>query len=271
MAGFVVLEMTKSFKMTNYPTNVNNSQWQVIEGFLNNNRKRRYNLREVLNAIFYLTKTGCQWRMLPSDFPQWQLVYYYFSKWTKNGILEGICCLLVKKHRRRKRRKVQPSAAVMDAQSVKNTLVSRSCYTGYDGGKHIKGVKRHIMVDTTGMLLSVVVHSAGIADRRGAKLLLERMERNWKNLKKIFVDGGYQLPGSNQRFDAPINGYEIEIVKRSDLKTGNVAPKRWVVERTFAWFETNRRNAKAYERLPTTAEAIIELSAIRLMLNKLWP
>ena len=257
--------------MTNYPTNVSNSQWQVIKGFLDDNRKRRYNLKEVLNAIFYLVKTGCQWRMLPSDFPRWQIVYYYFSKWKIAGTLERVRCFLVKRYRRHRGRKTQPSAAVMDAQSVKNTLVSSSCNTGYDCGKRIKGIKRHILVDTTGMLLSVMVHSAAIGDRGGGKLLLDRLGKNWGSVKKVFVDGGYQLPGKNQRRDAPINGYEIEIVKRSDVKTGNVSSKRWVVERTFAWFETNRRNAKGYERLPSTAEVIVELSAIRLMLNNLWP
>jgi putative transposase len=257
--------------MTDYPTNMSNSQWQVIKGYLNDHRKRRYSFREVLNAIFYLVKTGCQWRMLPSGFPRWQIVYYYFSKWKSDGTLERLRCSLVKRHRKRNGRKAQPTAAVMDAQSVKNTLVSRSCDTGYDGGKRIKGIKRHIVVDTTGMLLCVKVHSAGIADRHGGRLVLGCLRKNWRAIKKLFVDGGYQLPGKNQRKDTPINGYEIEIVKRSDIKIGEVAPKRWVVERTFAWFETNRRNAKGYERLPDTAEAIVEICAIRQILNNLWP
>lgn len=255
--------------MTQYPTSVSNSQWQVIKGYLNDHRKRRYSLREILNAIFYLVKTGCQWRMLPSSFPRWQIVYYYFSKWKCDGTFEHIRCSLVKKHRKRNGRKMQPTAAVMDAQSVKSTLVSSSLNTGYDSGKRIKGLKRHIIVDTTGMLLCVKVHSAAIADRHGGRLVVEHLGKNWRNIKKLFVDGGYQLPGKNQRSDAPINGYEIEIVKRSDLGAGRVSPKRWVVERTFAWFETNRRNAKAYERLPKTAEAVVELSAIRQMLNSL--
>lgn len=178
---------------------MSNSQWQVIEGFLNDHRKRRHNLREILNAIFYLVKTGCQWRMLPADFPQWQIVYYYFSKWKGDGTFERVLCSLVKKHRSRNGRKVQPTAAIMDAQSVKNTLVSRSCDTGYDGGKSIKGMKRHIVVDTTGMLLCVKVHSAGIADRHGGRLVLGRLRRNWRAIKKLLVDGGYQLPGKNQR------------------------------------------------------------------------
>jgi putative transposase len=256
--------------MTGYPTNLNNSQWQVIKAFLNDYRKRRYSLREIINAIFYLIKTGCQWRMLPSSFPNWQIVYYYFSKWKSDGTFERIRCSLVKRYRRRSGKKSQPTAGIMDAQSVKSTLVSSSVDTGYDSGKRIKGMKRHIIVDTTGMLLCVKVHSAAIADRHGGRLLSACLSRNWKNVKKLFVDGGYQLPGKNQLSNTPINGYELEIVKRSDLKEGKVSPRRWVVERTFAWFETNRRNAKLYERQPKTAETIIELSAIRQMLNYLY-
>lgn len=250
---------------------MSNSQWQVIESYLDNERKRRYSVREIINAIFYLVKTGCQWRMLPSDFPRWQVVYYYFSKWKRNGALECIRCSLVRMHRKCCGREVQPTAAIMDAQSVKNSMVSKASDTGYDAGKRIKGMKRHIVVDTAGMLLCVRVHSAAIAGRKGWKLVLDGLGRNWGTVRKLFVDGGYGLPGRYQQYDAPINGYEIEIVKRSDIKAGSISPKRWVVERTFAWFETNRRNAKGYERLASTAETIIELSAIRLMLNRLYP
>ena len=120
--------------MTGYPTNLNNSQWQVIKAFLNDYRKRRYSLREIINAIFYLIKTGCQWRMLPSSFPNWQIVYYYFSKWKSDGTFERIRCSLVKRYRRRSGKKSQPTAGIMDAQSVKSTLVSSSVDTGYDSG-----------------------------------------------------------------------------------------------------------------------------------------
>src|SRR4051795_4992948 len=159
--------------MKRYPTTITDSQWKVIKNFLNIKRKRKHSLRRMLNAIFYLLKTGCQWSMLPHNFPKWQRVYYYFNvyyyfkQWTLNGVIEKIRIKLVTTVRQQRNRKAQPSAAIIDAQSVKSTLVSSRSNTGYDGGKLIKGVKRHIVVDTQGLLLKVQVHSAAIADIKG--------------------------------------------------------------------------------------------------------
>jgi transposase len=254
--------------MISYPTDLNDSQWQVIKQFLNTRRKRKHDLRNILNAILYLVKTGCQWRMLAGVYPNWEIVYYYFVKWKNQQVLDRINCFLVKQIRRKQGRPEQPSAGIIDTQSVKSTLVSSSRHTGYNGGKKIKGIKRHIAVDTLGLLLNVTVHSANIADRRGASILLPKLGLNWYNIKTIFADGGYPPPQKVGEKNQQLYGYHLEVVKRTELSTFKVMPKRWIVERTFAWMETNRRNAKSYERLPCSAEAIIQLSAIRMMLKQ---
>ena len=252
--------------MTTYPTNVSDSQWQVIATFLNNERKRKHNLREVTNAIFYLVKSGCHWRLLPHDFPYWKVVYYYFSTWKKTSIIERMHEALVEKTRVAAGKKEEPTVGIIDSQSVKNTLVStESC--GFDGGKKIKGVKRHIITDTMGLLLAVVIHSAGVQDRVGAVQVVEKLAESWKKIVKIFADGGYTgtwIDRVKERFQIG-----VEIVKRTEAHVFKVLPKRWIVERTFAWIETNRRNAKFYERLEDTGVAMVQLSAIRRMLKPL--
>ena len=251
--------------MTNYPTNVSNSQWQVISKYLDTERSRKYELREIVNAILYLVKTGCQWRMLPGDFPQWTIVYYYFSAWKQNGILEQIHESLVEKIRKQHNKKEEPSVGIIDAQSVKSTLVS-SQDKGFDAGKKIKGIKRHIIVDTLGLILAVVIQSASVQDRDGAISVIDKLTENWKKIKKNFADSGYRgelIATVQNRFKI-----ELEIIKRNELHTFKVLPKRWIVERTFAWIDTNRRNSKNYERLNQTSVAMVHLSAIRIMLNR---
>lgn len=253
--------------MNHYPTNLSDSQWQVIKEFLNDNRRRKYELRTIVNGILYLVKTGCQWRMLPSDFPKWQLIYYYFNLWKEKGIIENIQYYLVKQIRKLQGRQEQPSVGIIDSQSIKSTLVSSREHTGFDGGKRIKGIKRHIVVDTLGLLLSVAVHPASRADRRGAGYVLDKLRTRWSGVGRLFADGGYPLPGQAGIRIQSLCGYVMEVVKRSEANVFKVLPKRWIVERTFAWIETSRRNAKSYERLPCTAEAITQISAIRMMLK----
>ena len=251
--------------MTNYPTNVSNSQWQIISKSLDVERNRKYNLREIVNAILYLVKTGCQWRMLPGDFPKWTIVYYYFSVWKNNGVLEQIHESLVEKIRKQHNKNEEPTVGIIDAQSVKSTLVS-SEDKGFDAGKKIKGIKRHIIVDTLGLILAVVIQSASVQDRDGAISVIDKLVENWKKIIKIFADGGYggKLIGAVQnRFKI-----ELEIIKRDELHTFKILPKRWIVERTFAWIDTNRRNSKNYERLNNTNVAMVHLSAIRIMLKR---
>lgn len=251
--------------MTNYPTNVSNSQWQIISKFLDIKRNRKYDLREIINGILYLVKTGCQWRMLPGDFPQWQLVYYYFSVWKNNGVLEQIHESLVEKIRKQQGKNEEPTVGIIDAQSVKNTLVS-SQSKGFDAGKKIKGVKRHIIVDTLGLILAVVIQSASVQDRDGATDVIDKLMESWKKIIKIFADGGYR----GKLIDTVKSKFKItlEIIKRDELHIFKILPKRWIVERTFSWIDTNRRNSKNYERLDQTSEAMVHLSAIRIMLNR---
>ena len=174
--------------MTIYPTNLSNSQWQIISKSLDIERNRKYELQEILNGILYLVKTGCQWRMLPGDFPKWQLVYYYFSVWKKSGIIEEIHELLVVKIRVQNGKKEEPTIGIVDAQSVKDTLVS-SEDKGFDAGKKIKGIKRHLIVDTLGLKLAVVIQGASVQDRDGAISVIDKMTGRWKKIIKIFADG----------------------------------------------------------------------------------
>jgi putative transposase len=250
--------------MTNYPTNVSDSQWQIISKYLDVDRKRKYDLKEIVNAILYVLKTGCQWRMLPSDFAPWETVYYYFSVWKKGEIFEIIHEALVEKTRVMKGRKEEPTVGIIDAQSVKNTLVS-SENKGFDAGKKIKGIKRHIIVDTLGLVLAVVIQSASVQDRDGAVDVVNKLYESWKKVVKIFADGGYRgklINTIKTKFKI-----ELEIIKRDELHTFTILPKRWIVERTFAWIDTNRRNSKNYERLNNTSLAMVHLSAIRIMLK----
>ncbi len=179
--------------MTNYPTNVSNSQWQFISKFLDTQRSRKYDLREVINGILYLVKTGCQWRMLPSDFPKWQLVYYYFSVWKTSGFIEMLHEMLVEKIRKSLGKNEEPSVGIIDAQSVKSSLVS-SENKGFDAGKKIKGIKRHIIVDTVGLILAVVIQSASVQDRDGVIDVIikneKQLEKNSKNICRWWLQRG---------------------------------------------------------------------------------
>lgn len=251
--------------MSNYPSNISDSQWTIVSNFFDIERRRRYDLREIVNGILYLVKTGCQWRMLPKDFPNWKLVYYYFSSWKKNGLLEEIHERLVMKIRVLVGKNEDPSVGIIDAQSVKNTLVSSES-KGFDAGKKIKGIKRHIIVDTLGLILAIVIQSASIQDRDGAQSVIEKMKENWIRVIKIFGDGGYA--GKLIEKIKTTFQIELEIIKRNELHVFKILPKRWIVERTFSWIDTNRRNSKLYERLDDTAVAMIHLSAIRIMLNR---
>lgn len=251
--------------MTNYPTNMSDSQWQIISKQLDVQRNRKYSLREIVNGIFYLVKTGCQWRMLPGDFAPWKSVYYYFSKWKREGLWEIIHESLVEQVRVKQGRKEEPTVGIIDAQSVKNTLIS-SENKGFDAGKKIKGIKRHIIVDTLGLILAVIVQDASIQDRDGAMEVVGKLIENWRKVIKIFGDGGYR--GKLIKKIKSTFKMELEIIKRNELHQFKILPKRWIVERTFSWIDTNRRNSKNYERLNDTSVAIVQLAAIRIMLNR---
>jgi putative transposase len=217
--------------MKKYSTDLNDLQWQVIENIQKDIRLRSHSLRTIWNAIFYITKTGCQWRLLPLDFPPWQTVYYYFRNWKRIGLIDEVHDALVEKSRKDAGKKTTPSAGIIDSQSVKTTSVAGES-RGYDAGKKTKGRKRHIMVDTMGLLLCVVVHSADIQDRDGAKLVMEKLRYNLSKIVKVFADGGYA--GKLVEYVKDTFSWVLEIVK----KEGNefqVLPKRWIVERTISF------------------------------------
>lgn len=218
--------------------------------------------------FFFVVRTGCQWRMLPHDFPKWQSVYYHFRQWRQRGILEAIHDALRTQLREAEGRQASPSAAIIDSQSVKTTEAGGP--RGYDAGKKVNGRKRHIMVDTLGLLLIVVVHAASTQDRDGAKLVMEKIAGRFPRLKRIWADGGYA--GHLVEWAQAFGNWILDIVKRSDGQKGFVVlPRRWVVERTFAWLGRCRRLSKDYERLTQTSETMALVSMIHLMLRRLRP
>lgn len=253
-----------------YPTDLSDVEWQRIEPHLPapkpGGRPRVHSLREILNAIFYIVRSGCTWRMLPHDLPPWKTVYHYFRLWRKDGTWERINSALREEVRVAAGREPEPSAAVLDSQSVKTTETPG--VRGYDAGKKVNGRKRHLLVDTLGLLLMVIVHAANIQDRDGAKLLLEKARRRFPRLRLIWADGGYT--GKLIDWVKTVCHWVLEIVKRrDDVKGFQVLPHRWVVERTFGWLGRYRRLSKDYEGLPESSEAMIYIAMIHLMVRRL--
>ena len=250
-----------------YPTNTTNSQWSAILVILKDKRKRKHSLRKIFDAIFYMIKTGCQWRMLPKDFPKWQLVYYYFNKWKLDGTIEEIHENLRDNTRKAAGRKTSPSLGLIDSQSIKTTR-SGGEERGIDGGKKTKGRKRHIIVDTMGLLMAVVVHAANIHDSKAAPFVISELKFRFSRLVKIIADGGYcgeLIENTKKAF-----GWILEVVlRKDDSPKFQVIPKRWIVERTFAWFESYRRLSKDFEFHTDTSQAMIQLAMIKLMLNRI--
>ena len=246
-----------------YDTDLIDKQWAKISSLYpeanHRGRPRTIDFREITNAILYLVRAGCAWRLLPHDFPKWQTVYYYFRRWQQEGLWQKIHDNLRAEVRVQAGRNIEPSAAISkrsasrcaDTQSIRTG--HHGLFKGFDGGKLIKGRKRHIIVDVMGLLLVVMVHSASIQERRGFKLLSFKIRHLFPNLKVIWVDGGYdgqplQL-WVKRWFD-----WIVETIKRNQDPLGfEVVPKRWVVERTFGWLGRYRRLSKDYEYLPTKA------------------
>lgn len=256
--------------MSSYSTNLTDKQWQVTENILDpQHRKRKYPLREIMNAILYLVKTGCQWRMLPKDFPPYNTVFYYFNKWKLEGVFEELMDTLHVMVRIQMGRRDTPSLGIIDSRSVKSSH-HVDTDRGIDGNKKIKGRKEHIVVDTLGLPLRIVVHEANVHDSVGAHALIDSMRGCYPRLKKILADGGYK---GQKLIDAARKklGAEFSVVLRPDQssKKFSVLPLRWIVERSFSWLENFRRIAMDYEFYSDTGVAMVQLAFCQLMYNKI--
>lgn len=254
-----------------YPSDLTDEQWTVIRRYLpaasRVGRPRVLCRRMILNAIFYVNRTGCQWRALPKHFGKWRTIYRVFWDWRNSGIWQKIHDSLRAKVRQAEGRKSTPSAAIIDSQSAKTTEVGGE--HGYDGGKKVNGRKRHIVVDTLGLLLAVVVHAADFQDHDGAHLVLMKLRHGFGRLRVVWGDSAYGRNGLpawvKQTF-----GWVLQTVLRPVNARGWVLlPKRWIAERTFAWIGRCRRHSKDYERTTESSEAMIYITMIHLMTRRL--
>lgn len=282
-----------------YPTDLSDEEWGLLETYLPaskwRGRPRLHSPREILNAVFYLLKSGCQWRMLPREFPPWKTVFHYFRAWRLDGTWERLNRTMRRQLREKLGRDPEPSAGIVDAQSAKSTGVGGE-QRGYDGGKMVRGRKRHLLVDTEGLVVEARVHSAKVPDQDGIRRLLEPARSRLPRLSYLWVDAGYR--GRGKDWVEQALGVEVEVVNRSPkpppqkvleiwarewFKEGHKMdlgklptrpgfenlPRRWVAERTFAWISHNRRMAKDYERMCSTGETFIHAAMTRLIVRRL--
>jgi len=260
-----------------YPTDLTGRQWRLVEPLLPEpppgpaGRPPKHGKREVVNAILYQVRAGGSWRMLPKDFPPWETVYGYFARWRDDGTLDALHDALREQVRaKRERRNPAPSAGIVDSQSVKGADTVAAATRGYDAGKKINGRKRHIVTDTIGLLLVVMVSAACVQDRDGGRGILKLLHGTLASVSLVYADGGYQ--GRLVALAQSAWGIVLEIVRKpADQQGFAVLPRRWVVERTFSWLLRWRRLVRDYERLPQTHEAMVKWAMVGLMLNRLAP
>jgi transposase len=263
-------------RLRRYPSDTTDAQWAVIDRLLpepawlagRGGRPEVHCRREIVDALFYLVDNGCKWRSLPVDFPPWSTVHNYLANWEKAGVSQDVLDGLRDRVRVAEGRSAEPTAAIIDSASVKAAETVGADSRGYDAGKKINGRKRHIVVDTLGLLLFVLVTAASVQDRDGAKPLLEHLAALCRRVRLVWADGGYA--GKLVAWTKTSLKIVLQIVKRPDDVTGFVVlPRRWVVERTLAWICRHRRCARDYERKPEHHEAMVRWSMIRITSKRL--
>jgi putative transposase len=250
-----------------YASDLTDSEWELIKDYFKKRDNRgvepTHDRRDIVDAILYVVKTGCQWYMLPNDYPNYKTVHEYFMNWSRDGIWEEALDELNRVHRKKKDKKETPSYGIIDSQSVKTVIDSEDI--GFDGGKKVKGRKRHIVVDTLGNLIAIIVHAANIHDTKGGCEVLKQASEKHSTIEAFSGDAGYRKTALE--FVENVLGLKLHISQKiKDVFA--ILPKRWIVERTFAWLGNYRRLSKDYEKLLISEENMVRIAMLRITARK---